>query len=129
MKINETIIIQRKIPNGSKASYLNSYRIAEQCVTQPDLMLRCWDGYVVSSWRLKLASNRGWKKGNVPAAEVDIAVATVFGGWIHGWVPCISWYPRFVKEDIHHFLPLSANKVSCLDLVGVGSLCAGRIRA
>ena len=85
-----------------------------QCMVQPDPMLSMLEWLCSRSWRPKPASNWERKKMNVSAAEVDIAVATVLGGWIHGWAPCISWYPRFAKEDTYRFLSLSANEVKRL---------------
>lgn len=82
-----------------------------QCMAQPDPMLSMLEWLCSQLMEAEVSQQLGAEKANVPAAETDIAVDTVLGGWIHGWVPCISWYPRFVKEATYHSLSPSASEV------------------
>ena len=82
-----------------------------QCMAQPDPMLSMLEWLCGELMEAEVSQQLGAEKVNVPAAATGIAVATVLGGWIQGWAPCISWYPRFAKETTYRFLSPSASEV------------------
>lgn len=82
-----------------------------QCIAQPDPMLSMLEWLCSELMEAEVSQQLGAEKANVSVAAMGIAVATDLGGWIHGWAPCISWYPRFAKEATYRSLSPSASEV------------------
>ena len=108
MKVAETIIMQRRNPNGSQKECHRSHRIATT-MRQPDPMLSMLEWLCTERMEAEVDQQLGAEKSERSGSRNGYHTVPV--AWTPGWGRCISWFTKSVRAAISHFSSPSVSAV------------------